>query len=95
LNGIVRDLGNIIGSIITFLMFITPVMYAKPKTGFLRTFTKFNPLYYLVDVPRNLILTGNFYERSGFTLSVCLSLFIFFTCWIIFYLTETRVAERI
>lgn len=95
LNGIIRDLGNLIGSIITFIMFVTPVMYTKPKTGLLGLFTKFNPLYYLVDVPRHLILTGNFSERLGFFLSVCLSFFLFFTCWRIFYLTETRIAERI
>ncbi len=48
LNGVIRDIGNIISILTMFLMFFTPVLYAKPKIGLLALITKYNPLYYLV-----------------------------------------------
>jgi lipopolysaccharide transport system permease protein len=95
LNGIMRDIEKIIAVLMTFLMFLTPVLYAKPTTGILATVTKYNPLYYLVSVPRKLILNGTISEWKGFLIASIASFIIFMTCLIVFHLTETRVAERI
>jgi lipopolysaccharide transport system permease protein len=95
LNGIVRDIGNMLSILMTFLMFLTPVLYARPKTGILATVTNYNPLYYLISVPRELVLTGTFYDREGFFISSILSIAVFFVCILIFHLTEARIAERI
>jgi lipopolysaccharide transport system permease protein len=95
LNGIVRDIGNILSILMTFLMFLTPILYAKPSTGLLSRITNYNPLYYLTSVPRELVLTGAITEWKGFLISSVISIFIFITCLIVFHLTETRVAERI
>jgi lipopolysaccharide transport system permease protein len=95
LNGIVRDIGNMLSLFLTFLMFLTPVMYAKPTTGILATLTNYNPLYYLVLAPRDLVLTGTITEWKGFLISSILSAIVFVVCLVVFHLTETRVAERI
>jgi lipopolysaccharide transport system permease protein len=95
LNGIVRDIGNILSILMTFLMFLTPILYAKPSTGILARITNYNPLYYLTSVPRELVLTGTISEWKGFLISSAISIFIFVICLIVFHLTETRVAERI
>jgi len=95
LNGIVRDIGNILSILMTFLMFLTPILYAKPSTGILARITNYNPLYYLTSVPRELVLTGAVLEWKGFLISSVISIFIFIICLIIFHLTETRVTERI
>jgi lipopolysaccharide transport system permease protein len=58
LNGVMRDIGNIVSILMTFLMFLTPVLYAKPTTGILATVTNYNPLYYMVSVQRELVLMG-------------------------------------
>ncbi len=58
LNGVIRDLGNLLPVITTFLMFLTPVMYPAPKSDLLALITTYNPLYYLVAVPRDLAFTG-------------------------------------
>jgi lipopolysaccharide transport system permease protein len=79
----------------TFLMFLTPVLYAKPKTGILKPVTRFNPLYYLVSVPREIILKGTTTEWKGYILSVVISIIVFLVGLVIFHLTETRVTERI
>ncbi|NWF91939.1 MAG: ABC transporter permease [Syntrophaceae bacterium] len=95
LNGVVRDIGNIISILLMFLMFFTPVLYAKPKIGFLVTVTKYNPLYYLVSAPRDLILKGSISEWQGFLIVCLIAVILFFVCLFGFHLTETRVAERI
>jgi lipopolysaccharide transport system permease protein len=94
-NGVVRDIGNIIGMLLTFLMFLTPVLYAKPTIGILADATKYNPLYYLVSAPRELALTGKISELSGFFITSIITIIILIICLVIFHLTETRVAERI
>jgi len=95
LNGIVRDIGNILSILMTFLMFLTPILYAKPSIGILARITNYNPLYYLTSVPRELVLAGAITEWKGFIISSIISMIIFIICLIVFHLTETRVAERI
>jgi lipopolysaccharide transport system permease protein len=95
LNGIIRDIGNAMSMLLTFLMFLTPVLYAKPESGILAEITKYNLLYYLVSVPRDLILTGYSSDIASFFISTLISIAVFIICILVFHLTETRVAERI
>ena len=95
LNGVMRDVGNVLSTLITFLMFLTPILYAKPRTGLLAIVTTYNPLYYLVSTPRDIILTGTVPHQPGFILSTGLACLVFVSCLLVFHLTETRVAERI
>ncbi len=94
-NSVVRDIGNALSVLMTFVMFLTPVLYAKPKTGILMPITNFNPLYYLISMPRELILKGTMVEWKGYLLSVTTSILVFLVGLIIFHLTETRITERI
>jgi len=95
LNGIMRDIGNVIAILLTFLMFLTPVLYVKPDAGLLAKITDYNPLYYLISAPRDLLLKGSLLEWKGFLAGSFLSILIFVVCLVAFHLTETRVAERI
>jgi lipopolysaccharide transport system permease protein len=95
LNGVMRDIGNTISVLMTFLMFLTPVLYAKPTGGILAQVTDYNPLYYLVSAPRDIVLQGAVPEWEGFLIASAVSVIVFIICLIIFHLTETRVAERI
>lgn len=94
-NGVFRDVGNMIGVLMTFLLFLTPVLYVKPTTGILAQVTQYNPLYYLVSAPRDLVLMGKTSQWQGFVAASVLAVIIFLVCLILFHLTETRVAERI
>lgn len=95
LNAIVRDAGNLLTIAITFLMYLTPVLYAKPKIGLLAGMTQWNPMYYLVSAGRDLIINGAIQEMKGFVISSIFSLILLVAALIIFHLTETRIAERI
>ena len=95
LNVVIRDIGNLLSIGMTFLLFLTPVMYAAPTSGILGQVTLLNPLYYLVSVPRDLALTGATAGWLGFLVSSALSVVVFMVCIVAFHLTETRLAERI
>ena len=95
LNSILRDIGNMLSVLVTFLLLLTQILYAKPTAGVLAVFTTYNPLYYLVVVPRDLALIGTTSAWNGFVLASALAAGIFLICLIIFHLTETRVAERV
>lgn len=95
MNAIVNDIGNILSLSITFLMYLTPVLYAIPKAGILSHVTQYNPMYYFVSAGRDLILDGRINEIQGFLFSVLFSVALFVIGLVIFHLTETRIAERI
>ncbi|MFH2107714.1 MAG: ABC transporter permease [Chrysiogenia bacterium] len=95
LNGIIRDIGNILAMLITFLLFLTPILYPLPKGGGLARISQLNPLYYLINLPRDLILFGKSPHWTGFIWSSFAALLAFLLCLAAFHLTETRVAERI
>lgn len=95
LNGIIRDIGNILAMLITFLLFLTPILYPLPKGGSLARISLLNPLYYLINLPRDLILFGKSPHWTGFIWSSFAALLAFLLCLAAFHLTETRVAERI
>ena len=95
LNAVVRDTGNLLTLGIGFLMYLTPVLYAKPRIGILSSITEFNPMYYFVSAGRDLVLTGQITEMRGFIFSTIFSVCVFVAALVMFHLTETRIAERI
>lgn len=95
LNGVMRDIGNALSMVMTFLMFLTPVLYAKPDSGILQKITHYNPLYYLIGAPRDLILHGALSEPKGFFFSALFAAAVFTFCLVTFHLTETRITERV
>jgi lipopolysaccharide transport system permease protein len=95
LNGIMRDIGNAVSILLTFLLFLTPVLYAKPHTGAIEKMTDYNILYYLVAFPRDLILTGSASELHGYLVSSGIAVVVSMICLFSFHLAETRVTERI
>ncbi len=95
LNGVMRDIANALSLLMTFLMFLTPVLYAKPSSGLLAKITHYNPLYYLINGPRDMILNGFIAEPKGFIWSAVFSVFLFAFSVIVFHLTETRITERV
>jgi lipopolysaccharide transport system permease protein len=95
INGVIRDLGRLLALGLTFLLFITPIAYESPETGFVAILAGINPLYYLSISPRDIALTGTLNHPCGYLISCALSIFIFLFCWMAFHLTETRIAERL
>lgn len=93
INAIIRDTANIISLFITFLMFLTPVLYPWP-VKFIAAY-KINPLTPLIAAPRDLITYGYITQPVKFWVMTVISVIIFFACWRIFHLAETKVPERL
>jgi lipopolysaccharide transport system permease protein len=103
LNGVVRDIGTMLSMVVTFLMLLTPVLYERPRPGpdagsmahLLADITEYNPMYYLVAAPRELVLEGAVVDVRGFAAACVFSVVVFGVALVSFHLTETRIAERI
>ena len=95
LNGMMRDVGHVISILMTFLLFLTPILYAKPKMGILADLTRLNPVYYLIAGARDLVLAGRLSEPGGFAISVLFSMAAFALSLVIFHVTGTRITERL
>ncbi len=93
INGVLRDVANMVSLVVTFLMFATPVLYPAKSSG--NIFFKWNPLNYLVNTPRDLIVQGRIVDMEGFILSSVFALGVFLLSWRIFYIAKTKIPERI
>src|SRR5690606_8876175 len=73
-----KDVGKIIGFAMQFLMYATPVVYAIPKDGFMKTLMELNPLTPIILTGRDLAV-GNVPEYLTYFLvviAICLPLFL-------------------
>ncbi len=95
LNAIARDAGNLLPVLMTLLLYLTPVLYAKPKVGILAQAAKYNPVYHYISAGRDLSLNGQINDLTGFLVTVAFSILVFVFSLLVFHLTEARIAERI
>lgn len=95
LNVVTRDVQNFLDVGIGFLLFLMPIMYTMPEKGFLAQVNKYNPVFFLIDVPREIIISGTFSYPLEFFLSSLLALAVFLIGWFMFYVTQAKLAERI
>ncbi len=95
LNSVIRDVSKALPLALTFFMFLTPVLYAKPKYGILTSLTKINPLYYFISAVRDIILKGKIGEFEGFLVSSIFSVVLLLMSLILFHITETKITERV
>lgn len=97
LGSIARDLTPMVIQGLALVMFITPVvyLYSTIENPVVRTVIAWNPLTYLVDVPRSLICLGRA-ENVDIYLGVSAGALILVVIGMrIFYLLEDLVAERL
>ena len=73
-------------------MFLTPVVYPISDSSPLRIW---NPLAHFVVSARELIVMGTVSNVSGLLLASAFAVLVFGVSWRVFYIAETRIAERI
>ncbi len=95
LQVIFKDTQQFINLGLSFFLFLMPIMYTFPSRGFLYYFNKYNPIFFLISVPRDLLIFGHTDDLLPYAISSVLAMLIFFLGWIFFYLSETKLAERI
>jgi len=93
LNAVIRDIQNLLNIALGFFLFLMPVMYTLPKTSLLSQLNQFNPVYFLIAVPREIIISGNFSHLEQFLISSIIALVIFIFGWIIFIKAQAKIGE--
>ena len=93
---VARDLTGIMVTFLNLLMFLSPVVY-KPEFGnnVLKTIVDWNPMTYLVDIPRTVFVRGEFPNPQAFAAATLFSLSVMGLGLYSFYLIKDKVAERL
>lgn len=94
-NGIMRDVGKIVTFLLTFWMFITPVIYPAPTSGPKTLMNILNPVSPFVIAAHDLTTSGHLTQPATYVIGSVSSVLLFLLSWRIFHLAEIRLAERI
>lgn len=89
-----NDIGKIISMGLGFLMYITPVVYAIPKTGFLKILMELNPLTPLLLTTRNLLAGQNLEYLTYYFLIIVCCVPLFFIGLIFYRISIPIIVER-
>lgn len=88
------DIGRFIPIVLQFLMYVTPVIYVIPATGFLRELMLLNPLTFVITDLRN-VLTGAGIEYPIFWIcSVGITIILSMLALIIYRVSMPILTER-
>ncbi len=93
--GVLRDVAYFVSFLTTLFLFLVPALYPAPQIGILSTLNKLNPLSHLIIGCRDMMILGHVSDPAGFLLSSLFSVVIFLISWMIFYISEPRIAERV
>lgn len=94
---IARDLTPLAAQALSLVLYFTPAIYLQSsvQNPIIKTLIVWNPLTYLVDIPRSLICLGRAEAVPAYLLVVTGALIIAAVGLRIFYLLEDLVAERL
>lgn len=95
LQAIFKDTQYFINLSISLFLFLMPIMYMMPTKGLLYDANKYNPIFFLIAVPRDLIIFGKTNDFLPFIFSSLLAFIIFIFGWFVFYLSQSKLAERL
>ncbi|MBI4514580.1 MAG: ABC transporter permease [Deltaproteobacteria bacterium] len=94
-NGILRDTGQTITLVLTFWMFLTPVVYPPPSGAGATLVNVLNPISPFVIAAQDLATHGYLTQPGGYASACAAALVVFLLGWRVFHLTEPRIAERV
>ena len=93
INGVLRDMGQMVTFALMFGMFLTPVVY--PAQGMKSWLMTLNPVSPFVVAAQDLTTRGHLTQPGAYLWASLFSAVVFMLSWRIFHLTEPRIAERI
>lgn len=94
-NGVFRDIGSSLGLVLTFAMFLTPVIYPPPTEWPKVLINYLNPVSPFIIATRDLTTKGTLSQPDGLLWVSVFSLLVFLVAWRIFHLAMSRIAERV
>lgn len=94
-NGVFRDIGNSLTLLLTFAMFLTPVIYPPPTQWPKVLINYLNPVSPFIIATRDLITKGTLSQPDGLLYASVAGFVVFLVAWRIFHLAMSRIAERV
>jgi lipopolysaccharide transport system permease protein len=89
------DFKRMLGIATQVLMYITPIVYPMPESGISRIFNTYNPIYYMINIPRSWF-TG---VETGILWPIFviagLALIVLMIGWVLYRVTMPIIVERI
>ena len=96
IRALAKDIAEMIDEVVKMLIFITPVLYTmEVQSGILAKIVKYNPLSYLIESPRQLLLQGSVDNWSIF-IGISIGLLLLTAIFVHFFLKlASRIPERV
>jgi len=92
---IYNDIAKFVNMGLSLLMYITPVVYAIPKTGIMKTIMEVNPFTALILTARD-IATGSMPEYLGYFIWIfAISISLFFVGLVLYRISIPIIVERL
>lgn len=95
INVYIRDIANIVGVLIYFGFFLTPIFYTTPNFGTINMFIFINPITYLIGVPRQFLLQIPVTDVLPYLIAVILSFFLLFIGLFFFHINEDNIGDKL
>lgn len=89
------DIGRFIALGTQLLMYATPIVYPMPDSGFIRELNRYNPLYYMISIPRDWFTGIEVASSLPIWISLLVSMLILFLGWILYRITMPIIIERV
>ncbi|HPD45725.1 MAG TPA: ABC transporter permease [Anaerohalosphaeraceae bacterium] len=94
-NAVFRDIGNSLTVLLTFAMFLTPIVYPPPEQGARVLINYMNPVSPFVIAARDLAVKGELSRPGALLWASVFGVLVLFACWRVFHLAMVRIAERV
>ncbi|MCF7958382.1 MAG: ABC transporter permease [Phycisphaerae bacterium] len=94
-NSIVRDVGSSLSLLMTFGMFLTPVIYPPPTRYPMVLINYLNPVSPFITAARDLTISGTLSQPWTLLGMSIFGIILFVLAWRVFYVAMPRVAERV
>jgi lipopolysaccharide transport system permease protein len=90
-----QDIGKLITFGMQFLMYVTPVVFVVPQSGFMKTLMELNPLTSIVVVGRNLAVGLPMEYLSHFLILLAVCIPLFFLALVFYRISIPIIVERL
>ncbi|MGD7033813.1 hypothetical protein [Methylotuvimicrobium buryatense] len=94
INLVLRDMGNMLSMVLTFGMFLAPILYPPPVREPFTIVNVANPFSPLLIATQNLLAGHTLMQPDLIAYMAIFSVGVFLLGWRTFHITMPRIAER-
>jgi len=89
------DVKRLISFALSFLMYVTPVVYSIPKEGIMKIIMELNPITPIVSIARDSLVGGDFNFLPYFLIVITVIIPLFFIAMVFYRISIPIIVERL